>query len=107
VHRSASAHPFRPPRFFIPGLDQYIDRKTLSFLTFDEVWIPTRDTLEREVVESHVKRFILEVLGDDVDVTLKPLGRLIDANRKTTQQFVKDASDGPGDRRRGQPQICA
>jgi hypothetical protein len=73
-------------------LDQYVSRKTLSFLAFNDAWIATSETLERELVELHVSRLINDVLGNDVDVSLRSLGRLVDANRKTALQAVRDAS---------------
>jgi Domain of unknown function (DUF3883) len=72
-------------------LGQYVERRELSFLPFDQEWVLTRETLEREAVEQHVQRLLQETLGDDSDVELSPLNRLLEANRKTAQRFAEEA----------------
>jgi len=44
-------------------LDTYVERKTLAFLPFNSEWVPTRETLETELVEEHVSRLLDEALG--------------------------------------------
>jgi hypothetical protein len=73
-------------------LDEYVSRKTLEFIPFDDTWIPDHESLECEVVGPHVTHTLDEILGDDVVVSLRPLERLIDANRKTTLQVAREVS---------------
>ena len=75
---------------FHSGLDlsTYLERKTLEFLQFDPQWTLTRETLESEVVETHVSRLLDEVLGEDREVDLPALDRLIEKNRKSTREFA-------------------
>ena len=73
-------------------LTAYVDHKTLGFLRFDPQWILTRETLESEVVKAHVLRLLDEVLGEDQEVDLPALDRLIEKNRKSIREFVTDAT---------------
>ena len=75
---------------FSSGLDlsTYLDRKTLAFLEFDPHWILTRETLERGVVQTHVSRLLDKVLGEDQQVDLPALDRLIEKNRKSIREFA-------------------
>ena len=75
---------------FSSGLDlsTYLDRKTLAFLKFDPHWILTRETLERGVVQTHVSRLLDKVLGEDQQVDLPALDRLIEKNRKSIREFA-------------------
>lgn len=72
------------------GLDltTYVERKTLVFLEFDPQWILTKETLEKGIVEAHVLRLLDEILGEDKEVDLPALDRLIERNRKTVRDFA-------------------
>ena len=67
---------------FRNGLDltTYVERKTLVFVEFDPQWILTKETLEKGIVEAHVLRLLDEILGEDKDVDLPALDRLIERN---------------------------
>ena len=75
---------------FHSGLDlsTYLERKTIAFLEFDPHWILTRETLERGVVQKHVSRLLDKVLGEDQQVDLPALDRLIEKNRKSIREFA-------------------
>ena len=75
---------------FNSGLDlsTYLQRKTLAFLEFDPQWTLTRETLERGVVQTHVSRLLDKVLGEDQQVDLPALDRLIEKNRKSIREFA-------------------
>jgi hypothetical protein len=72
-------------------LDQYVERRELSFLIFNQEWVLARETLDREVVEQYVWRLLQETLGDDSNVELPPLNRILEVNRKTAQRFAEEA----------------
>jgi hypothetical protein len=72
-------------------LDEYVGRKTLEFIPFDESWIVTNEGLEPGIVEAHAARILDEILGSDVAVSLRSLARVLDANRKTVQHAVREA----------------
>jgi len=72
-------------------LDEYVSRKTLEFIPFDESWIETNEVLEPGVVEAHATRILDETLGGDVVVSLRSLTRVLDTNRKTVQLALREA----------------
>ena len=78
---------------FRKGLDLsvYVERKTLAFLLFDQAWVLTRESLDREVVEAHVSKLLDETLGDDRPGELPAFPRLIEGNRKVVREFAKQA----------------
>ena len=43
------------------------------------------------MVEQHVWRLLRETLGDDSDIDLPPLNRILETNRKTAQRFAEEA----------------
>ena len=69
-------------------LSDYVERKSLSFLAFNDKWVLARETLEMELVEAHVSVLIAQTLGKDVSVDLPPLNRLVEANRKMVREFA-------------------
>ena len=69
-------------------LAAYVERKSLAFLEFDADWISTRETLEMEVVETHVFGLLTDTLGEDVAVELVPFRRAVDTNRKAVREFA-------------------
>ncbi len=78
---------------FCDGLDlsSYIERKNLDFLEFNQEWIFTRETLDKEIIETHVSGLLLGILGEDVGVDLMPFNRVLEMNRKKVSEFAKEA----------------
>ncbi len=72
-------------------LTDYVERKKLAFLAFNTEWVLTRETLEMEVVELHVRTLLADTLGDDVPVTLPALKPLVNANRKVVRETAASA----------------
>lgn len=73
-------------------LVQYVEHKTLSFLPFNQSWIAAYDSLELELVKTYTMNSISPLLGEDIAVSLRPLDRLLDANRKTAAKAAKETS---------------
>ena len=69
----------------------YVNRKTLAFLGFDPAWILTRETVDNEIVETHVARLLGEVLGEDRKVHLPSSRGLVERNRKSVRDFASGA----------------
>ena len=69
----------------------YVNRKTLAFLEFDPAWILTRETLDNEIVETHVAKLLGEVLGEDREVHLPSSRGLVERNRKLVRDFASCA----------------
>ncbi len=67
----------------------YVERKSLSFLAFNEEWVLEREALEMDLVESHVSALLAEALGEDVSVKLPSLNRLVEANRKVVREMTQ------------------
>ena len=72
-------------------LTEYVERKSLSFLTFNEEWVLTRETLEMELVELHVSTLLANTLGKDVSIKLPSLNQVVEANRKVVREFAAGA----------------
>ena len=72
-------------------LKNYVERKSLSFLAFDNEWVLTRETLEMDIVEAHISKLLSTFLGDDVSVELMPYKQVVEANRKSVREFVLEA----------------
>lgn len=72
------------------SLGPYLEYRKFAFLQFDESWIATRETLDREVVEIHVAKLLGSTIGNDTDVELSPLSGLLDTNRKSVQRVAQD-----------------
>ena len=72
-------------------LADYVERKSLSFLAFNEGWVIAREALEMELVESHVSALVANTLGEDVSVKLPSLNRLIEVNRKVVREMATGA----------------
>ena len=73
-------------------LDEYIARKKMDFIEFNENWVFTHETLDKDVVDSHISSLLDHVLGHDTSVSLAPLKRVLETNRKTVRDFVAKAS---------------
>ncbi len=73
-------------------LNEYVSRKTLEFVAFNDTWIVTNEVLDREMVETHVSHIINKVLGSDVVLNLPSLGRLLETNRKTALHALREAA---------------
>lgn len=73
-------------------LTNYVTRKSLQFLPFDDDWILTRETLDQPVVDTYVSRLLDEVLGDDEAVDLPPSRGLLERNRRTVRDFAVAAA---------------
>lgn len=72
-------------------LTTYVNRKKLAFLEFDHAWILTRETLESEIVETHVARLLNEVLGADHEIDMPSSRGLVERNRKSVRDFASRA----------------
>ena len=72
-------------------LAAYVERKSLTFLTFDTDWILTRESLEMVAVEEHVNSLLTDTLGEEAAVELAPFRRVMDANRKAVLEFAMEA----------------
>lgn len=70
-------------------LAAYVEQKNLAFIAFDTDWVLTRETLEMEMVESHVTRVLADTLGDDIAVELPQLRRVVETNRKALRESVE------------------
>jgi len=77
-------------------LDAYVERKKLEFLPFNEEWILKYETLEKELVDAHVRRLLDKELGREPEESrapkLEPLKSLLERNRDSVRKFVKRAS---------------
>lgn len=81
------------PRLADPGtLAIYAAYRKLSFLTFDEKWEDTLETLEREDVRARADQLLSDMLGADPGGTLPEREALRTANRKTVAAFAKNAA---------------
>ena len=67
-------------------LSDYVERKSLSFLAFNDEWVLARETLEMELVEAHVSALIADILGEDVTVKLPSPKRVLERNRKVVRE---------------------
>ena len=78
---------------FIAGKDltAYVEQKRLQFLEFNVEWILSRETLEMDVVNTHVSALLDEVLGEDIAGELAPFKRVVQKNRKTVGDFAVNA----------------
>ena len=85
--RRRHADDFRKGR----DLADYVNRKTLAFLEFDQRWILTRETLDNETVEAHVAKLLDDVLGEDPEVTLPSSSGLVERNRKSVRGVTSGA----------------
>lgn len=74
------------------SLEEYVARKSLSFIEFDESWIKSRELLDEETVKAHVERALTQVLGPDTSIALPSLSRVQDENRKRVQSFAEQGS---------------
>ena len=72
-------------------LDLYVERKSLAFLAFNQEWVLTRETLEQTLIEGHVSSMLESIIGEDSDVELVPLKRILAANRKSALGFSEEA----------------
>lgn len=69
-------------------LKPYEEYKSLDFLSFDDGWILTRESLDNEVVKTHVSRLLSAVLGEDTTEKLPSLKSVVEANRKSVREFA-------------------
>lgn len=72
-------------------LSQYVQHKSLGFISFNSEWILTHETLEKEMVDSQVDTQLLSALGPDNGEELSALNTLLDANRKNVREFAMQA----------------
>ena len=72
-------------------LTNYVERKRLSFLYFNDEWVLTQETLKTELVDAHVLELLTNALGQDVSVKLPSLKRVVEANRKVVREFAASA----------------
>ena len=72
-------------------LTDYVERRSLKFLTFNDEWVLTQETLEMELVDAHVSALLNDNLGQDVSVKLPSLQRVVKANRKVVHEFAASA----------------
>ena len=68
----------------------YVERKNLGFLAFDEDWIVSRETLEMDLVRTHVDSLLHNALGKDTGVDLAPFKRVLETNRRTARKFAEE-----------------
>jgi hypothetical protein len=73
-------------------LVDYIEKKSLSFLPFNEAWAFDRESLAREDVAAYVATLVESQLSDDPSASLGALTRVVETNRKTTLQTLQELS---------------
>ena len=65
------------------GLENYLEHKELSFVSFDPDWPLTMEVLDKQLVEEHILETMEAVLGpDDLEIELADLRRVTSANQK-------------------------
>ena len=72
-------------------LTSYVERKSLGFLPFNTEWVLERETLDMDLVKSHISRLLDDELGEDLSINLPPLDEVIEKNRKIVQKFAVSA----------------
>lgn len=72
-------------------LGRYRLLRELEFLAFDEGWIESMETLDRETVSAKGHARLDELIGEDVCFDLPPLDPLRIANRRTLAAFAQQA----------------
>lgn len=71
------------PRFKDPvAFSLYAECRSLEFVTFEEVWIETHETLAREDVRLYARRIFDDAFGEDPGGELQALETLRSSNRK-------------------------
>lgn len=78
-------------------LSNYVEHKSLGFITFNPEWVMTYETLTKEMVDAQVNAQLFEALGPDNDEELPTLSAVLEANRKNVRDFAMQA----------QPQVSA
>jgi len=72
-------------------LAKYRELRDLSFLSFNDGWTETRESLDRELVAAESDLKLSQLIGPDQAADLPPLDPLRAANRKTVSKFVEEA----------------
>lgn len=69
----------------------YAELRSLDFITFNEAWVETHETLLREDVVDHAKRVFMESFGEDPGGDLPDLETIRKANRKAVTLVAERA----------------
>lgn len=72
-------------------LKEYAALRELDFVTFDDLWVDTRETLDRDDVLRHVDRIFTERFGADTEGDLPEFDALRVANRRVLTTFARAA----------------
>lgn len=73
------------------ALQRYAALRGLDFITFDESWVDTHETLERDDVRQRSHRIFEDSFGPDPDGELPPREALRISNRKALTAFAQSA----------------
>ncbi|HEU4560727.1 MAG TPA: DUF3883 domain-containing protein [Longimicrobium sp.] len=73
------------------ALQEYVARRTLDFITFDEEWIKTHESLDRNDVQQRAQALFAEQLGEDPGGWVPDLESVRTENRKTLATFAQTA----------------
>ena len=74
------------------NLDEYVERKKLSFIEFNDDWVIAHETLEKDVVDGYISSFLEKFFDQEESVSLKPLKQVLAANRNAVRDFVAKAT---------------
>jgi anti-sigma regulatory factor (Ser/Thr protein kinase) len=72
-------------------LEEYVDRKSLGFVSLNPEWLIELEVLSKEVVEAHIATELERVLGAPKDKDLVDYKKAIKANRRTFTAFMAEA----------------
>lgn len=73
-------------------LDRYVALRSLEFAEFPAEWILEKEEISRDDVARLVDERLDQVVGDDLDIDLEPLGTVRSKNVKTLRAFLDGAA---------------